>query len=99
MPGRSFSAAELGERIFIGVFCGGLSYADRKVERHGDYAPLAFLDYARLELRFDTQCPEGMKGWIKSHAATVQARRGEQFQISTSGQTITLGFQLPKEAK
>lgn len=91
---RSFSDAKLNERIFIGVFPGGLSYADRKVERHGDYAPLGFLDYAKLELRFDDKCPEGMKGWIAAHARTIQARKGEQYQVSTSGQTITLGYRL-----
>jgi hypothetical protein len=31
--------------LFIGLFPGGVSYANRNVEEHGDYKRLAFLPY------------------------------------------------------
>jgi len=91
---KLFTDAELNERIFVGKFPAGLGYADRKVERHGDYASLAFLSYATLQLTFDKLCPAGMRNWITASAAEVQAKKGEQYQISTCGQTVTLGYEL-----
>ena len=88
---KKFTTEELNERIFVGKFPCGLGFADRMTERDGDYARLAFLSYATLELEFDAKCPEGMKAWITEFAAKIQARKGEQYQISSSGQTITLG--------
>jgi hypothetical protein len=55
---KTFANEELNKRIFIGVFPCGLSYADRQVERDGDYARLAFLGFSDLKLDFDKQCPE-----------------------------------------
>jgi hypothetical protein len=82
------------DRLFIGVFPCGISYADRKVEEHGDYKRLAFLSYSRLELEWFKGCPESLRGQIIADAAKIQARRGEDFQISTVGQTIRLGGKL-----
>jgi hypothetical protein len=79
------------ERLFIGVFPCGISYADRKVEEHGDYKRLAFLPYSSLELEWFKGCPESLRGRIIADAAKIQARRGEDFQISAVGQKIRLG--------
>jgi hypothetical protein len=79
------------DRLFIGVFPCGISYADRKVEEHGDYNRLAFLPYSSLELEWFKGCPEILRGRIITDAAKIQARRGEDFQISAVGQTIRLG--------
>jgi len=82
---------EEDDRLFVGVFPAGLSYADRSRDVRGDYARLAFLPYATLVLNIETDCPPDLREEIVAHAATIQARRGEEFQISTCGQTVLLG--------
>lgn len=79
------------ERLFIGVYPGGIVYADRSKEVSGDYARLAFLSYHSLELEVQNDCPSDLLELIKAHASTLQSRRGELFQISTCGQTVMLG--------
>jgi len=79
------------DRLFIGVFPGGFSYADRKREKHGDYAQCAFLDFATLTLKIEKDCPKVLRAEIEKHAAGIQARRGEDYIVSTCGQTVKLG--------
>jgi hypothetical protein len=73
------------------VYPAGIVFADRKNEVNGDYKTLAFLPYSTLILEIRKDCPSELVEEIKSTAATYQARRGEQFRISTCGQTVTLG--------
>jgi hypothetical protein len=82
------------DRILIGVVPGGIRYADRHVEEHGDYKKLAFLPYDTLELDIYPDCPAELISEIVQDAATVQARRGESFPISACGggvQSVILG--------
>lgn len=88
------SAPELDERIFVGIFSTGIGYADRKREEHGDWKRLAMLFYSDLRAEIAPDCPPDLRAQILAHMAPIQARRGEQFQISTAGQTITLGYAL-----
>ncbi len=81
----------MSDRLFIGVFPGGISYADRGREKHGDYAPLAFLPYDTLKLQVELDCPPALLALVHEHAATVQARRGQAMCISVAGQTVMLG--------
>ena len=78
-------------RLFIGIFPTGLVYADRERQRAGDYKQLAFLSFKTLTLEVERDCPTGLRARIEAHAAQIQARRGQQFQISTAGQTVLLG--------
>ena len=78
-------------RLFIGVFPCGISYADRHHEEHGDYKSLAFLPYGSLILEFRKGCPAELRAEITADAAAIQARKGEQYQVSTCGQTVLLG--------
>lgn len=78
-------------RLFIGTFPAGIVYADRRREEHGDYQRVAFLPYSTLELETNPKAHKQLARQVAEHAATIQARRGEQFQISTCGQTVTLG--------
>jgi hypothetical protein len=80
-----------GEQLFIGVFSTGIAYADRTIERHGDYKKLAFLPFNTLELMIEKDCPADLRVLIVADAATIQARRGERYQVTTSGQTVLLG--------
>ena len=88
---RQRSTASAKERLFIGIMPTGISYADRSREVDGDYASCAFLPFDTLVLDVSPKCPEELRGPIKADAATIIARRGEQFKISSSDQTVVLG--------
>lgn len=79
------------ERLFVGTYPCGLVYADRATEEHGDYKRLALLNYSTLELSFQTNCPDFFKADILDDAQRLQSQKGHEYQISSSGQTITLG--------
>ena len=79
------------ERLFIGKFPAGLSYADTQREEHGDYVQVAFMSYVTLKLEIRPNCPPELINRIRRHAATVQAKRGQEYQVSTCGQTVRLG--------
>ncbi len=79
------------DRLFIGIFPCGIAYADRHRERGGDFARLAFLPYDTLQLEVEQDCPTDLRKLIEADAASIQSRRGELFQVSASGQTVTLG--------
>jgi hypothetical protein len=79
------------DRLFSGVFSTGIGYADRTVERHGDYKRLAFLSFGTLALDIEPDCPNELRSIIIEQAAEIQAKRGQQFLISFSGQTVVLG--------
>lgn len=81
-------------RIFACVFPTGISYADRTREERGDYKKLAHLFFSDLRLDVASDCPADLREWIETDAATIQAKRGERYQVSTSGQYVTLGYDL-----
>jgi hypothetical protein len=85
------SSANAAQRVFIGVFPGGISYADRLRERDGDYARLAFLPYDTLKLALEKDCPYHLRPFIEASARAIQQRRGESFQLSQCNQTVILG--------
>lgn len=95
-PKRPFATPTKKPDLFVGVYPAGIVYADKSREVHGDYARCAFLDYATLTLKFQNDCPPALRAEITRHAATIQAKRGEQFATSSSGQTVMLG---PSAAK
>jgi hypothetical protein len=77
--------------LFIGSYPCGIVYADRSQEVGGDYKRLAFLPYRELELQFQPDCPEVFREIIRQDASEIQAKRGQQYQVSTCGQTVLLG--------
>jgi hypothetical protein len=81
----------LTERVFRGVYPAGLVYADRQHEVDGDYARLAFLPFDTLTPVWQATCPRALRPEIQADMDTIRARRGEQFEISTCGQTVLLG--------
>ena len=83
---------ERAERnLFAGVYPCGIVYADRSREVGGDYKRLAFLPYRELELQFEKDCTPAFRTIIRRDAAPIQARRGQQFEVSACGQTVMLG--------
>jgi hypothetical protein len=82
-------------RIFCGVFPAGFLWADRKPPHpDGDYRRLAFLPFDTLTLAVEPDCPADLRAVIEPDAARLQARHGEQYQVTTAGQTVTLGYAL-----
>ena len=82
------------KRLFIGIYPGGLVYADRYVEINGDYKRLGFLPYDTLELQLEKDCPPALATEIRHDAAVMRTLKGQPFRTSTTGQTITLGTRL-----
>jgi hypothetical protein len=81
-------------RIFAGVYPMGIVYADRQREAHGDYKRLAFLAFSTLVLDVEPDCPPALRAEIEADAAPIQAMKGQDFQVSTSGQTVVLGTRI-----
>lgn len=80
------------DRLFIGCFPTGLSYADRSREENGDFMRIAFISYATLKLEWRAKrVPADLRKQIEAHAKKLQARKGEQYEVSSCGQTVTLG--------
>ena len=80
------------EALFAGVFPTGISYCDRTREKDGDYLKLAFLSFHTLDLIFiGDRCSAALRATIEANAAVIQARQGQQYPVSSSGQTVTLG--------
>jgi len=90
--------AHARNRISAVNFGTGISWADPTARKHGDDKRLAFLYFADLKLDVRDDCPEDLRDIIIADAAEIQARRGEEYQVSISGQTITLGHALPSLA-
>jgi len=79
--------------VFVGVYPTGIVYADKTVEEFGDYKKIAFLSFATLDLTF---VPGGLADAdralaILRDATKIIEREGEEYQITTSGQTVILG--------
>jgi hypothetical protein len=83
-------------RLFAGILGGeGVSYADRYRERSGDYVHLGFLSFRTLKLDVEKDCPAKLRAQITEDAAKIQARKGQEYPVSSSGQWVTLGWGLP----
>jgi hypothetical protein len=88
---KKFTSA--ADRLFIGVMPTGFSYADKQRERHGDYMSIARLPFSTLELEWSPgPHPAELRKLVEQHAAGIVKRRGQEYQVSTSGQTVTLGY-------
>ena len=81
----------MSDRLFCGVYPGGITYADRGRDVDGDYARLGFLPFGSLVLEFAPDCPADMRARIIEAAAPIIARRGEDYPISACGQCVRLG--------
>jgi hypothetical protein len=79
------------DRLFVGVFPAGISYAARGREVDGDYARVAFLPYATLALEVVPGADKRLVAAARAHAAKIRARRGEEYPIDACGHTVRLG--------
>jgi hypothetical protein len=83
--------ATVSDRLFVGIFPGGISYCDKERERDGDYVRIAFLPYTSLELKIEDDCPAELMPLVLADAHSIQSRRGEFFRTSSCDQGVTLG--------
>ncbi|HRH47080.1 MAG TPA: hypothetical protein PKY82_35870 [Pyrinomonadaceae bacterium] len=81
------------ERLFVGFFAGGISFADTSKEVAGDYKKIAFLPYGTLELSVHSPHSD-LLPLVLEKAHSFQNRKGETLQISTTGQTVKLGWRM-----
>jgi hypothetical protein len=82
----------MGEnRLFIGCFPCGLVYADRAIEEHGDYRRVGFLSYKTLVFEPGEKVNQRLLAEATRHAETIQAKKGEKFEVSSCGQYVILG--------
>lgn len=92
------TSTTLQDPLFIGVYPSGIFYADKSREVHSDYPRVAFLDFGKLVLNFEPNCPVALRKSVTEHAAGIQARAGQRYRISGAGQTVLLGAELPQTA-
>lgn len=82
----------LSDRLFSGVYPTGIVYADRARSRGGDYERVAFLSFSTLELEVARgQEKSPLLPLVREDAARLQARRGQRYEVSASGQYVVLG--------
>lgn len=79
------------DRLFIGIYPTGIVYADREVEVNGDYRVIGRLPYDTLVLQLDYACPGELIDIVRREARKMYARAGEEFEYTTSRQTVLLG--------
>jgi len=78
-------------RLFACIYPGGIAYSDRTKEEHGDYKKVAFLSFKTLVVEPAKNANKELLAAAMLDAKKIQARKGENFQVSSSGQYITLG--------
>lgn len=72
------------DRLFVGVYPGGMVYADRAREQHGDYARVAFLPWHSLTLQVEPGADAALVALARASAAKLQAKRGELYPLSAT---------------
>jgi hypothetical protein len=91
---------ELNPRVFIGVYPAAFVYADRERNQGGDYQTIAIIPYSTLEIDWDPRWKpssaddEAIILSIQQDRDDLQSRIGEQYQVSTCGQYVTLGHAI-----
>jgi hypothetical protein len=91
---KALKAASWNERLFVHQCATGICYVDKGRERHGDWIRLAILFEDNLQLVYDTDCLDAFKPLIEHDAQQYQMMRGQEYIVSGSGQTVTLGYAL-----
>jgi hypothetical protein len=86
------------DRVFCALFPVGVVWSDRFVDLDGDYKRLARMPYDTLELQFEADCPYELRAEVTSQAKFYQDRRGQEYQVTRSGQTVVLGSAIKEPA-
>lgn len=88
--GRVLRAEAVKSRLFIGTYPCGIVYADRYKEEHGDYKRLCFLPFNGMEPDWSIGSHHPLYAAILRDVRAMQARDGQEFQVSTAGQAVRL---------
>lgn len=84
----------LPDHLFIGTFSTGLFYSDKRRTVHGDYARCGAIYFHNLRIVIENDCPTDLRATIIEHAESIKQRVGQEYRISSSDQTVTLGYAL-----
>jgi hypothetical protein len=90
---------EPGAALFVGVMPAALVFAHRDIEKDGDYLRLGFLAYDTLEWKPEWPCAgelgdpldPAIREAIEQEVASMRAKAGQDFRISSTGQMVRLG--------
>lgn len=87
------------DRLFIGVYPGGIVYADKNSYSQGDYKQIAFLPYDTLVPKYrKVRIPPALRRRVEEHIRSMQARRGERYPLDSSGSNfVILGERLSRK--
>jgi len=92
--------ASLNPRVFAALYPTGIVFADRERNQGGDYQTIARIAYSTLEIDWNpnwkpsSEDDDAIILSIQQDRDDLQSRIGEQYQITTSGQCVTLGHVL-----
>lgn len=85
----------LEQRLFVGKYPNALVYGDMAREKNGDFLRVANLYYSDLTVKiYEEKSP--LLPMVLADIERVQAMKGQQYQVSASGQTVLLGWKLPE---
>lgn len=78
------------EELFSCVTATGIAFCDKSREVHGDYKKIAHLFFS--DLRLNIYAPRSkLLPKIEEQVRELRAKAGQQYQVSSSGQTVILG--------
>lgn len=86
--------ASAQDRLFTCHMPTGLAYYDRAREEHGDYKRIANLFWMDLTFVPAKDASGEILKLAREHAKTFQERKGDRVQVSSSGQTVAIGWGL-----
>lgn len=72
----------------------GICWCDTSIEVNGDYKHLCILFDSDLHAYWYKGVPEDLRIQIQNEIDDFRNWRGEEYEISASGQTCTLGYRL-----
>ena len=80
--------------LFICHMATGLAYCDQSREEHGDYKRIANLYWMDLSFVPAKDASGELLELAREHAKTFQERKGDEVRVTSSGQTVILGWGL-----
>lgn len=90
---KKIRSLPLDQRLFSCIMPTCFVYCDRAKEKNGDYLEVARLYFSTLtETIFEPNSP--LLPLIKDDIERIKAMKGQAYQVSGAGQTITLGYAL-----
>lgn len=91
MAFKKLTESQIEARLLCCNMATGVYWVDRGKEEHGDYARVVSIDYSTLTITQYPRAHPQLVAVAKQQAQDIQKKRGDEYQLSAVGQTITLG--------